>query len=332
MDNDLPLFQAKPEGNDQPVASADRFRGAMLFGAVGDALGWPTEFVSPELGRKPPFELPVRAFVQWTKMVGGRWWGYRDVILPGQYRTTPVNAGGGPQHFRLRGFPAGAICLLRAPSLAPLRTREGESQSKRRLAPCCKKSQAGSTTSITPERWITVGREPMALPCATSRSPLSSGTSERRLVRDSFLNAVITHGHPRAILGAILFAHSVRFALGEEPLRPKSMIDYLLTSIESAGRTVADDHHINAWIHSWEKDAGAQCGAFKSLFAESRKEAHEYLTRIRNSRNVRARNITRPSERPPRRRRGRGTLQRVRSNLLVPQGRSRPGSSASTMR
>src|SRR5207249_637940 len=55
--------------------------GAVVFSAVGDALGWPTE----QSGKKMQSILPLRSFVRWRKLVGGRWWGYLDEVAPGEY-------------------------------------------------------------------------------------------------------------------------------------------------------------------------------------------------------------------------------------------------------
>jgi len=37
------------------IPTLDRFQGALLCSAIGDALGWPTEFLDPHGNRKPPF-------------------------------------------------------------------------------------------------------------------------------------------------------------------------------------------------------------------------------------------------------------------------------------
>ena len=64
------------------IPPLDRFQGALICSTVGDALGWPTEFLKPLNGHKPPFDLPVRDFVAWKKVVGGKWWGYEETIAP----------------------------------------------------------------------------------------------------------------------------------------------------------------------------------------------------------------------------------------------------------
>jgi hypothetical protein len=69
-DSQVPQFDSASSENGAP--SLDRFEGAIVFSAIGDALGWPTEFLAREPRRRPPFEYPVRRFVRWKKIVGGR--------------------------------------------------------------------------------------------------------------------------------------------------------------------------------------------------------------------------------------------------------------------
>ena len=62
--DELPERPAKQNG----APSLDRFEGALLCSTVGDALGWPTEFLKPTNGHRPQFRLPVKDFVSWEKM------------------------------------------------------------------------------------------------------------------------------------------------------------------------------------------------------------------------------------------------------------------------
>ena len=56
----------------------ESFKGALAFSAVGDALGWPTEFgwypkeVESRFGKKY-----LEDYIPWEKLVGGKFWGYK---------------------------------------------------------------------------------------------------------------------------------------------------------------------------------------------------------------------------------------------------------------
>ena len=56
----------------------DKFKGALIFSAIGDALGWPQEF-------KRNLKEEIKEFISWDKLIGGRWWGYYDTIQKGGY-------------------------------------------------------------------------------------------------------------------------------------------------------------------------------------------------------------------------------------------------------
>src|SRR2546427_6826507 len=79
---DLPLAKLRGEVEIPPV---DRYEAAFLLSAVGDALGWPTEFLRQENAQRFLPSTPLSDFIKWRKLVGGRWWGYFDEIEPGQY-------------------------------------------------------------------------------------------------------------------------------------------------------------------------------------------------------------------------------------------------------
>jgi len=256
----------------------DRYQGAMVFSAIGDALGWPTEFLKP--GRRAPFPLPVRDFVRWEKLVGGRWWGYRDKIAPGDYsddtqlmlavaRCIASTGDFQPERFAYSELPlwlhyergGGRSVKTAARTLIQRKTDWLHNFYKQVSLDY---RQAGAN-----------GAAMRNLPIA-----LASMGNETQLVRDSFFNAIITHGHPRAILGTILFGFAVQYALTDTYGTPVQMLEYLRDNIENAGRLVADDERIATWIISWEARDKAPRPSFKSLFATTRTEAHRYLDAI----------------------------------------------------
>ena len=55
----------------------DKFQGAMVFSAIGDALGWPSE-----LGI---YRRHISGFFDWKKKVGGRYFGFEETIRAGSY-------------------------------------------------------------------------------------------------------------------------------------------------------------------------------------------------------------------------------------------------------
>ena len=82
---------------------------------------------------------------------------------------------------------------------------------------------------------------------------LASIGDESQMIKDSFLNAIITHGHPRAIIGAILFGLAVRYALTSSGrLTVEALIEFLRSGMERIGSVVVNDDRIVRWIQDWD--------------------------------------------------------------------------------
>lgn len=265
------------------IPPVDRFQGAMVFSAIGDALGWPTEFLQEESKRKPPFKLPLEDFVNWQKFVGGRWWGYRDNIAPGEYsddtqltlaiaRSISSTGEFEPQRFAYSEFPLW------------LHYERGGGRSVKTAARTLIHRKIDWLHNFYKHGSLDY-RMAGANGAAMRNLPIAlvSCEDERRLVKDSFYNAIISHGHPRGILGTILLGLAIRYILVEKDYRVNSMIEYLKEGIENLGKLVAGDKKIASWVENWERKGKTQKGTFRTLFAETRKEAQGYLNAISDS-------------------------------------------------
>jgi ADP-ribosylglycohydrolase len=278
------LFDEQPDKplTQKSVPSLDRFQGSMLCSTVGDALGWPTEFLDPQGNRKPQFELPVCDFVQWKKIVGGRWWGYEEKIAPGEYSDdTQLTL-------------AVARCITEVGTFEPERFAYEE-------LPLWLHYERGGGRSVKTAARKLIGknadwlrnfykqaeldyRDAGANGAAMRTLPiaLANVDNEARMIKDAFLNAIITHGHPRAIIGAILFGLAVNYALTTSS-KPSvdSLIEHLQGGMERIGNTVKDDDRIMGWIHNWEKQDSSKDATFRLIFSKTRQEASSYLQGIR---------------------------------------------------
>ncbi len=277
----LNLFGELPErsARHNEVPSLDKFEGALLCGTVGDALGWPTEFLRTTNGRRPPFHLPVKDFVSWEKLVGGKWWGYDERIGPGEYsddtqltlavaRCIAQTGQFEPERFAFEELPLW------------LQYERGGGKSIKTAARRLIGKNADWQHNFYKQRELdykTAGANGAAmrnLPIA-----LVNVNDESRLIKDSFLNAIITHGHPRAILGAILFALAVKYALtATYGIAIKQFIEYLRDGMNNVGKAITDDDRLTRWIHLWEEEKGAQ--SFRQSFKQTYQEALNYLKSI----------------------------------------------------
>jgi ADP-ribosylglycohydrolase len=114
--------------------------------------------------------------------------------------------------------------------------------------------------------------------------------NEPRMIRDSFFNAIITHGHPRAILGTILFSLAVNYALtasnDTSDASLEALVEYLHSGMEQIGRAIAHDERVTAWMRNWDKDNYSEGFPFRLSFNKTRQEASQYLKGIREYMNT----------------------------------------------
>lgn len=273
------LFEPPPsEPRGEATPPLDRFQGAMLFSAVGDALGWPTEFIRSDSRRKPPFALPIRDFVKWEKFVGGRWWGYKDDIAPGEYsddtqltlavaRSLSSKGAFEPERFAYSEFPLW------------LHYERGGGRSIKTAARAMIQRKTDWLHNFYKQGGVEY-RSAGANGAAMRNLPiaLASCRNEERLVRDSFLNAIVSHGHPRAILGTILFGLAARYAVIEEDSRPTDMVDYLRESLRRVRDHAAHDELIAEWVNTWEKQGPDGRREFAPAFEQGCHEAERFVS------------------------------------------------------
>jgi len=273
--DELPEQPAKRNG----VPSLDRFEGALLCSTVGDALGWPTEFLKQTNGHRPSFSLPVKDFVSWEKLVGGKWWGYDERIGQGEYsddtqltlavaRSIAETGQFEPERFAYEELPLW------------LQYERGGGKSVKTAARRLVGKNADWQSNFYKQHdldYRTAGANGAAmrdLPIA-----LVNVNHDSRLIKDSFLNAIITHGHPRAILGAILFALAVKYALTASHGIPiASLVKYLSEGMNNTGKVIAGDDRITLWIRRWEQEKGEK--SFRQSFMQTYQEALNYLKSI----------------------------------------------------
>src|SRR4029077_10898382 len=75
--------------------------------------------------------------------------------------------------------------------------------------------------------------------------------NEEKLIVDSFINAIITHGHPRAIMGAFPFVLEIRYVLIEKSFSAAELTDYLIGALQDVGRVVANNQTNKKWLGQW---------------------------------------------------------------------------------
>jgi ADP-ribosylglycohydrolase/catechol 2,3-dioxygenase-like lactoylglutathione lyase family enzyme len=207
-------------------------KGAFLGAAVGDALGWPQEMPGKTVGKKvsSPGEVLSNGFPQWLRKSGSRFYLHTEAILPGEYSDdtqlilcTARSLLYGEQwwqHLTKREFPAwtgyergGGGATNRA-AQEWLTGLEPWSSSKRKLY--FEAGGNGVAMRILPHCLVGVAIEDF-------------GVIAKKIVA----NGICTHGHPRALIGALSYGFALWSALREtNTLQYGAVIEKVLSGVE----------------------------------------------------------------------------------------------------
>jgi ADP-ribosylglycohydrolase len=227
--------------------NSDKYRASLELAAIGDALGWPTEFVRPHLRTRKQ----VSDFVRWEKLVGGRWWGYRDVIEPGQYSDDTQLSLAISRCIDETGlFSPERFAYLELPLWLHYERGGGRSVKAAARSLITGRREWSQNFYNEPEvNYFSAGGNGSAM--RNLPISLSHPFDQRALILDSFANCIVTHGHPRAIIGTVLFGLAVRHAFSTEAGDPEKMVRYLARSLQDLLSEVKADNRTRAWADSY---------------------------------------------------------------------------------
>ena len=247
--NDSPTINRAPL-----IAKA---QGAFLGAATGDALGWPQEDRSSrirELGEATK-HLPTDNFQRWERRSGGRYYSHEELILAGEYSDDTqlllctarslLHESGWWQHLTKRELPVWSLY-----------ERGG-----------------GRATKSAVRVWLT-GREPWSSPQKKDRESYfnagGNGVAMRIMphcllgvteddfgvvARNILADGVCTHGHPRALVGALAYGFAVWEGFRETDTLPYgAIIEKVLSAVQSWSMLPDLEDLCPTWRASAEKE------------------------------------------------------------------------------
>ncbi|MCD6133559.1 MAG: ADP-ribosylglycohydrolase family protein, partial [Deltaproteobacteria bacterium] len=204
----ISLFNELNKGDNELL---EKFKASLILSAVGDSLGWPLEFKKQKPKRK------VESFIKWKKSVGGKWWGYEDEISPGEYSDDTQLTLSVARSIRSNGeFDPNYFAYLELPLWLNYERGGGKSIKSAARNLIKRKTLWFNNFYRTKEvRYFNAGANGAAmrnLPIA-----LVNMDNEKRFIVDTIKNSLITHGHPRGIIGSLLMGAAQMYLLKEEP-------------------------------------------------------------------------------------------------------------------
>ena len=259
-----------------------KYKGSLKLAAIGDALGWMTEFEKSKDTLRKKFSTDyINTFHDWEKNVGGRFHGYVDKLKAGSYsddtqlllsvaRSIKSDGFVDQQYFAKKELPDWLLY-----SRGAGRTIKNAARKIERKSAKWNKNfftfKAGKTTIDYRESGAN-GAAMRILPIA-----LANFGEPDKIKEEIFGNSIITHGHPRAILGAMLYGYSIDTILrfNSENFNSTSFLTELGKDMhQKFSIDFLSNPKFSSWESEWNK--GSQ-KPFRDLFKEVIEETQEYL-------------------------------------------------------
>lgn len=251
---------------------ASKGAGAMLGAAFGDALGWPNERVIRSTPKQPQGQL--YSFKEWRRRSGGRFFPYEEIISEGEYSDDTQLI----------------LCLSRS-LLKEEVWWEHFTQIELPFWSVYERGGGGATKRAV-ESWLNG-----TVPWSSKRKPLDvkryfdaggNGVAMRvlphvlrlnekdfpEIAANIFLDGIATHGHPRALLGALAYGFALWSAFRKESkLAYGELVDDLI-------------QHVEIWsalplqptvLPEWRTQAENSLPAYMKFWESARIEIMDYL-------------------------------------------------------
>lgn len=212
----------------QPHPWADRAAGMMLAAAVGDALGWPHER-RDRTRRTQSTEHDTRRFTSWERIAGNRFRPFTEVIGAGDYSDDTQMIIAVARSLTTAGAEWQAW-LERVEWPFLLLYERGAGASVKRACKAWSRGRAPWEAGAGDvRRYFATGANGAAMRVAPHVIRHHADTSFERLASDVVRDAATTHGHPRALMGAMVHAHALWLSMRQPaPLSYGWLIEALL--------------------------------------------------------------------------------------------------------
>jgi ADP-ribosylglycohydrolase/predicted enzyme related to lactoylglutathione lyase len=235
-------------------------QGAFLGAAVGDALGWPQEPEAKRVDKEKTdlSESPVNEFQQWVRRSGGQYYPHEEVILAGEYSDdtqlilcTARSLLYGEQwwnHFTKRELPTWTRY-----------ERGGGGATKRAAQKWLTGQQPWSSIEKDKQQYFDAGGNGVAMRIMPHCLLGATETDFGNIAKNIVANGVCTHGHPRALVGALAYGFAVWVAFQNTGTLPYgAIIEKVLSGVDSWSRLPDLDNICPNWMSSAFEASGGQ--------------------------------------------------------------------------
>ena len=246
------------------VVSLAKAEGAFLASAAGDALGWPQEMRRARAGGSPPRV----EFQAWTRRSGGRFRPYEEAIDAGAYSDdTQLLLAVARSRTTYGSDWWRAFATVELP-LWTLYERGGGGATKHAA-----RAWAGGrppwriNKSDAVQRYFDAGGNGVAMRVLPHALFLAGVDDPSELVRDVMLDGTATHGHPRALVGAVAYAHAAWWlARRTGTLAFGELLDWLLDNSPAWGTFPSSERGGGTWLTAAEE---VTAGTYEGLWVQT---------------------------------------------------------------
>ncbi len=229
--------------------------GSLIGAATADALGWITEFARGVEHLRKSYKTDwVTQYRGWQKTVGGRFNTYIDYINKGEYsddtqltiaiaRSLNKDGSLNAAHFMHQELPMWLDYARGAGSSVTAAARAAKRKTVRWNSNFYKYTHRGQKLDYRDAggNGAAMRVSPLALANPSHAENLTTGVWE---------SSIVTHGHPRAIIGSLLYGHALRLCLISNGTIVKT--DFLNDLQDTISQIeIPQTQEFNEWLAIW---------------------------------------------------------------------------------
>ena len=236
----------------------DKISAALLGGAIADAMGWVTEFIKTPKQLLSKLEVDrVADFRSWEKKTGGRFNPYIDYVGAGEYSDDTQLT----------------LCVAR--SIQPDGTVDNDYFAGTEMTSWLAYARGAGATITGAARALSAHKNTRwndnfftfrrakgvfdyrfagANGAAMRIAPIAMANpyDVRRLEREIWRNSIVTHGNPRAVVGALVYGRALAYVIAE----PAPRFDAFLSTLRAFTEAItlpANDDALAYWRTLWDR-------------------------------------------------------------------------------
>ena len=261
------------------LSLAPKAAGAFLALAAGDALGWPQE-ISRNVKNNPAGKRAHIEFKEWTRRSGGRFRPYVELIRPGDYSDdTQLTLAVARSRTNHGSAWWKAFTQVELP-LWTLYERGGGGATKRAAhawAAGNKPWKVKKRDSV--DRYFAAGGNGVAMRVLPHALFYAEQENPDPLMHDVILDGLASHGHPRALVGAMAYAYAAwSLARRNDTLRFGELLDMLIDEAPGWSRFPQSEQDGSSWLKAAHDATDAR---YDQIWEQTAGEMLELLVRAR---------------------------------------------------